>query len=105
MKDLKEAISTKDEIKIAKFQDNLSDLMNLYNITGAELGKMIGVTRQQIYNIKKNITRMTKSQYIAIMAIFAFGESDIEKIFNDSKTARLLSKEYELKEMKKRLET
>jgi DNA-binding XRE family transcriptional regulator len=105
MKDLKTAIFTEEEIKIAKFQSNLTEILKLYDISPARLGKILGISRQQVYNIQNGNTKMNKMHYIAIMASLAFGDKEIEQIFNDSKKARLLNKEVELKEMKERLET
>lgn len=61
-----------DNIKkeIEALQRNLSTLRKIAEMTSAELGKKIGVTKQTISNLENNKTPMSLTQYIAIRTIF-----------------------------------
>lgn len=74
-----------DEEKIANFQANLSEIRKAYGFTAKDLGLALGVSRSQISNIETGVCKMTKSQYLALIAIFSFGQDNLEEIFNNSK--------------------
>lgn len=52
-----------------RLQQNLTTIRKVAGWTAAELGELIGVTKQTISNLENNKTPMTKTQYIAIRAI------------------------------------
>lgn len=64
------------ELEIEKLQKNLSTIREAGGWSAEEFGKMIGVTRQTIWNLEnpneKNGTKMTKTQYIAIRAVLDY---------------------------------
>lgn len=53
----------------ARLQTNLATIRKAAGWTAADLGELIGVTKQTISNLENNRTPMTKTQYIAIRAI------------------------------------
>ena len=92
---------TNEEIKIAKFQESLSDIMELYGVTCAELGRRIGVSRAQVSNLRSGFSKMNKTMYIAILVALTHRENYIEGFYNDV-TKRKIKK---LQEKLERLET
>lgn len=67
--------------KMLRLQKNLSIIRKLAGWTAEDLGERIGVTRQTITNIEKSeMLSMTKTQYIAIRAVFEF---EIEESKNE----------------------
>lgn len=57
------------DVKIMRLQDNLMVIRKVAGWTVAELGELIGVTKQTISNLENKKTSMTKTQYIAIRAV------------------------------------
>nr|WP_294484742.1 helix-turn-helix transcriptional regulator [uncultured Anaerosporobacter sp.] len=55
-----------------KLQNNLTVIRKVAGWTTADLGELIGVTKQTISNLENNKTIMTKTQYIAIRAILDY---------------------------------
>lgn len=55
-----------------KLQNNLALIRKLAGWTSADLGELIGVTKQTISNLENNRTPMTKTQYIAIRAMIDY---------------------------------
>lgn len=55
-----------------KLQKNLALIRKLAGWTSADLGELIGVTKQTISNLENNRTPMTKTQYIAIRAMIDY---------------------------------
>lgn len=55
-----------------KLQKNLSVIRKIAGWTSAELGEMLGVTKQTISNLENNRNIMTKAQYIAIRSIIDY---------------------------------
>ena len=62
--------------EIERLQDNLLLLRRAVGWTAEELGERIGVTRQTINNLEGKRSKLTKTQYIAIRAVF---EAEIAK--------------------------
>lgn len=60
------------EIEKVRLQQNLTTIRKVAGWTAAELGELIGVTKQTISNLENNKTPMTKTQYIAIRAILDY---------------------------------
>ena len=56
----------------AKLQKNLAVIRKLAGWTSADLGELIGVTKQTISGIENNRSTMTKTQYIAIRAMIDY---------------------------------
>ena len=56
--------------EIQRLQDNLLLMRHALGWSAEELGGRIGVTRQTINNIESNRGTLSKTQYIAIRAIF-----------------------------------
>ena len=55
-----------------KLQKNLSVIRKIAGWTCADLGELIGVTKQTINNLESGRTPMTKTQYIAIRAMLDY---------------------------------
>lgn len=55
--------------KITIMQNNLRDIRRFLHLSGRELGEMIGVTKQLISYIENGKTKLTKTQYLAIMYV------------------------------------
>lgn len=60
-----------DEDRV-KLQKNLSVIRKIAGWTSAELGELIGVTKQTISNLENDRAQMTKTQYIAIRAMLDY---------------------------------
>ena len=58
-------------------QDNLKSIREILNWTSADLGDLIGVTKQTISNIETKNSKLTKLHYIAIRTVVDF---EIEKL-------------------------
>lgn len=56
--------------KICRMQKNLSVIRNVARWTTERLGEEIGVSRQTITSLEHNKTTMTKTQYLALRAVF-----------------------------------
>lgn len=59
-----------DEEKIKRMQSNLSVIRNVARWTTARLGEEVGVSRQTINSLEHGKTSMTKTQYLALRAVF-----------------------------------
>ena len=58
-------------------QDNLKSIIEILNWTSADLGDLIGVTKQTISNLETKNSKLTKLHYIAIRTVVDF---EIEKL-------------------------
>ncbi|WP_312247860.1 helix-turn-helix transcriptional regulator [Streptococcus parasuis] len=58
-------------------QDNLKSIREILNWTSADLGNLIGVTKQTISNLETKNNKLTKLHYIAIRTVVDF---EIEKL-------------------------
>lgn len=58
-------------------QDNLKSIREILNWTSADLGNLIGVTKQTISNLETKNSKLTKLHYIAIRTVVDF---EIEKL-------------------------
>ena len=58
-------------------QDNLKSIREILNWTSADLGDLIGVTKQTISNLEIKNSKLTKLHYIAIRTVVDF---EIEKL-------------------------
>ena len=58
-------------------QDNLKSIREILNWTSADLGDLIGVTKQTISNLETKNSKLTKLHYIAIRTVVDF---EIEKL-------------------------
>lgn len=58
-------------------QDNLKSIREILNLTSADLGDLIGVTKQTISNLETKNSKLTKLHYIAIRTVVDF---EIEKL-------------------------
>lgn len=61
-----------NDVERDKLQKNLSVIRKVAGWTCADLGELIGVTKQTINNLESSRTPMTKTQYIAIRAILDY---------------------------------
>lgn len=52
--------------QIIRLQENLSSIRKTAGWTAEELGSMLGVSKQNISNLEKGITKLSQAQYIAI---------------------------------------
>ena len=59
-----------EQEKINRMQKNLSVIRNVARWTTGRLGEEIGVSRQTINSLEHNKTKMTKTQYLALRAVF-----------------------------------
>lgn len=59
-----------DEAKIKRMQENLSVIRSVARWTTERLGEEIGVSRQTINSLEHNKTSMSKTQYLALRAVF-----------------------------------
>lgn len=59
-----------EQEKISRMQKNLSVIRNVARWTTARLGEEIGVSRQTVTSLEHNKTTMTKTQYLALRAVF-----------------------------------
>ena len=59
-----------EQEKINRMQKNLSVIRNVARWTTERLGEEIGVSRQTITSLEHNRTTMTKTQYLALRAVF-----------------------------------
>lgn len=64
------------EKEIEKLQSNLSVIRRVAGWTTAELGDLIGVTKQTISNLENKNTKMSKLQYIAIRSVIDYEIAD-----------------------------
>lgn len=71
-----------------KLQQNLTTIRKVAGWTAADLGALIGVTKQTISNLENSKTPMTKTQYIAIRAIL---DDKISTQQEDSLLAQVVS--------------
>lgn len=94
------------ETKALKLQRSLSVIRRVAGWTAEELGNRIGVTRQTISNIEKNALlehnklTMSKTQYIAIRAVFAreiyeTDNTDLQKVLQHLVDSPMASSDYE----------
>lgn len=60
------------ELEIKRLTENLSVIRKVAGWSCADLGELIGVTKQTISNIETKTYKMTKTQYIAIRAVIDF---------------------------------
>ena len=58
-------------------QDNLKSIREILNWTSADLGDLIGVTKQTISNLETKNSKLTKLHYIAIRTVVDF---EIERL-------------------------
>ena len=58
-------------------QDNLKSIREILNWTSADLGDLIGVTKQTISNLETKNSKLTKLHYISIRTVVDF---EIEKL-------------------------
>ncbi len=59
-------------IQVARLQDNLSTVRKLAGLTSAELGEILGVSKQNISSLENGNTRLSQAQYIAIRHILEY---------------------------------
>lgn len=59
-----------ERAKIRRMQESLSVIRNVARWTTGRLGEEIGVSRQTINSLEHNKTTMTKTQYLALRAVF-----------------------------------
>lgn len=59
-----------EQDKIRRMQENLSVIRNVARWTTERLGEEIGVSRQTINSLEHGKTTMTKTQYLALRAVF-----------------------------------
>lgn len=59
-----------DQDKIKRMQDNLPVIRSVARWTAERLGEEIGVSRQTINSLEHHKTTMTKTQYLALRAVF-----------------------------------
>ncbi len=57
------------EKNILRLQKNLQAIRKIAGLTAEELGEYIGVTKQTISNLENQKTKMTKTQYLALMMV------------------------------------
>lgn len=60
------------EAKISRLQNNLATIRKVAGWTTAQLGEEIGMTRQSVSNLERGNTTMSKTQYIALRAVFNY---------------------------------
>ena len=53
-------------IQIVRLQENLSSIRKIARWTAEDLGKMLGVSKQNISNLENRNTKLSQAQYIAI---------------------------------------
>ena len=58
--------------EIKRLQHDLSMLRSCFGLSQEKLGNMLGMTRQNVWNLEHGVTKMSKSQYIAIRLIFDY---------------------------------
>lgn len=63
-------MSIADQDKIKRMQENLSVIRSVARWNTERLGEEIGVSRQTINSLESNKTSMTKTQYLALRAVF-----------------------------------
>ena len=56
-------------------QDNLKSIREILNWTSADLGDLIGVTKQTISNLETKNSKLTKLHYIAIRTVVVSSKS------------------------------
>ena len=59
-----------DEERIARMQSNLSVIRKVARWTADRLGEEIGVSRQTINSLEHGKSKMSKTQYLALRAVF-----------------------------------
>lgn len=59
-----------DQERIGRMQENLSVIRNVARWTTERLGEEIGVSRQTINSLEHGKTKMSKTQYLALRAVF-----------------------------------
>ena len=58
--------------EIERLQQDLSMLRSCFGLSQEKLGDLLGMTRQNVWNLEHGVTKMSKSQYIAIRLIFDY---------------------------------
>lgn len=66
--DMQQNVSSQEELT-KNLQNNLKKIRAILDIDQAQLGDMIGVSRQTINNIENGRVKLNKTHYLAIMAI------------------------------------
>ena len=66
--DMQQNVSSQEELT-KNLQNNLKKIRAILDIDQAQLGDMIGVSRQTINNIENGRVKLNKIHYVAIMAI------------------------------------
>lgn len=85
--------------EVAKFQSDLADIMSVYNISAAELGRMVGVTRQQITNLRNGTTKLSEPLYLAIMAVLTYPKDKIKLDFKIKTQSKVKEKQEKLSKL------
>ena len=64
-------------------QDNLKSIREILNWTSADLGNLIGVTKQTISNLETKNSKLTKLHYIAIRTVVDFEIEQLKSTDSD----------------------
>lgn len=64
-------------------QDNLKSIREILNWTSADLGNLIGVTKQTISNLETKNSKLTKLHYIAIRTVVDFEIEQLKSADSD----------------------
>ena len=64
-------------------QDNLKSIREILNWTSADLGDLIGVTKQTISNLETKNSKLTKLHYIAIRTVVDFEIEQLKSTDSD----------------------
>lgn len=64
-------------------QDNLKSIREILNWTSADLGDLIGVTKQTISNLETKNSKLTKLHYIAIRTVVDFEIEQLKSADSD----------------------
>lgn len=85
--------------EVAKFQSDLVDIMDVHNISATELGRMVGVTRQQITNVRNGTTKLSKPLYLAIIAVLTYSEDKMKLDFKVKTQSKVKEKQEKLSKL------
>lgn len=89
-----------DENNRSILRNNLCYIRKYLGLTGKQLGKMIGVSKQTITNFEHKTVVIDKAKYIALMnVIISFVDSNIE-LYDKKLIYKMLTKEITFMETK-----
>lgn len=63
---------------VISFQKNLKTIRTILNMKLMDLGKLLGLSRQNVWNLEAGHINMSVSQYIAIRHLFEYTINKIE---------------------------